>query len=172
MVAFKKAWAGSGGGWELDLSSALTGCNQPCELGYFTLFLYPVTIRALDKAVATLSFCSENECLHGPRWDSKVVKKRETKSMGRGIKAPFRAVLSVRCHQAHNLHPISFISPVGRSDVPTENCRPFPLSLQLQLLCPRALELSAILYVHILLEGIIPGGTVVKNLPANTGDTG
>ena len=37
--------------------------------------------RALDKA--TLSFHSENECLRGPRWDSKMVKKRETKSMGR-----------------------------------------------------------------------------------------
>ena len=81
MVAFKKAWAGCGGGWEIDLGLALPHCSWPCELGHFTLPLDPVTIRVLDKA--TLSFHSENECLRGPIWDSKMVKKRETKSMGR-----------------------------------------------------------------------------------------
>ena len=96
MVPLKKDWAGVGVAWELDLSSTLTSCDSNVSSGSSRC------LCTLSKSEgwtgcwpAYLSVLNMNAAL-GPDETLKMVKRRETPSVGR-MKAPCRAVLSLRC---------------------------------------------------------------------------
>lgn len=136
MVPLKKYWAGSGGDLRTGLSSALT---SDVNLGNSLCLLYPIEIRLLNKMVANICLSSENKGPSRPRWDSGMVKKKETIN-----RQPNQGTFRV-CYQwgvpqaylpAHFLYQACWKVSVSRG-----NCQQLLLSFCLSLFSPAVSEL-------------------------------